>query len=174
VNQLAKELEDDVRYPFESLGKKEAIDPICVEHGTYKGNLHYVAEFVPALALRGVEFKAQPNELQQIVEGGGGSDAETADSASISDIFETRRIPQGITASRPLGDEENVEEGSIRHPKGARSTDTAVTVDTSATGGTRDSSPSTSTKMVKEEPGVSMTKEELLMQRMHYLVHMCV
>jgi hypothetical protein len=167
VNELAKESEGDVKYPFESLGKKEAIDPICLDHAQYKGNLHYVAEFVPAVALRGVEFESGPNALQQAADGGG-SDAETVDTASASSVEGT--IPRGITTSSPLGAEEEMDEDKKTHVKGAKSTDTTATVDTTATNGTREASPTAETKMEKEEAGVAMTNEELLKQRMYRLI----
>jgi hypothetical protein len=166
VNELAKESEDDVKYPFESLGKKEATDPLHLEGNQYKGNLHYVAEFVPALALRGVEFESGPNRLQQTAESGG-SDAETVDDGSTAS--EDLMIPEGITTSRPLGDDEEAEKPPEpnQHKKGAKSTDTTTTVDTN---GTLNGSPMAETKVEKEEIGVAMTKEELLTQRMDCLI----
>ena len=131
----------------------------------YKGNLHYVAEFVPALALRGVEFKSEPNELLQAAEGGG-SDSETVENESIASA-DPISIPHGITTSRPLGVDEEPEEVP-KHLK--NTTDATVTTDTAATNRSRDPSPTAETKMEKEEVGVSMTKEELLSQRMDRLI----
>lgn len=160
MTELAKESADNVKYPFESLGKKEASDHILLDHGNYKGNLHYVAEFVPALALRGVEFKSEPNALQLADTG---SDAETVETASLFSL-EDAKIPQGITTRRPLGDDEDAEETSSGHVKDARSADTTATV--GATNGAQD----VVANMEKEETGVKMTKEELLAQRMDCLI----
>lgn len=168
VDKLAKESEGDAKYPFESLGKKEAIEPLRLDGNQYKGNLHYVAEFVPALALRGVEFDSGPNALQQGADGGG-SDAETVETTSLSSM-EGITIPHGITTSSPLGAEEEMEEDKKNHKQGAKSTDTTATVDTTATNGGREPSPTAETKMEKEEAGITMTKEELVKQRMDYLI----
>ncbi|GLB36472.1 putative tricalbin [Lyophyllum shimeji] len=63
VNDLAKESADP-RYPFESLGQRDAVDPIRLDKGNvYKGQLHYKAEFIPALALNGVSFDSPQTEL---------------------------------------------------------------------------------------------------------------
>ena len=163
MNELAKESEGDIKYPFESLSKKEAIDPIFLDHGQHKGNLHYVAEFVPAVALRGVEFESGPNALQQGADGGG-SDAETVETASASSVEGV--IPHGVTTSSPLGAEEEMDEDRKTHKKGVKSTDTTATVDTTATNGTREASPTAETKMKNEEAGVTMARDELLKQRM--------
>ncbi|KAF9513783.1 hypothetical protein BS47DRAFT_1343789 [Hydnum rufescens UP504] len=56
VKTLAHQNVTDMKYPFESSGKYEATDRIRLHGGTYKGDLHYVAEFTPALNLRGVSF----------------------------------------------------------------------------------------------------------------------
>ena len=61
-----------------------------------------------------------------------------------------------------------MEEDWKNHKKGAKSTDTTATVDTTATNGTREASPTAENKMEKEEAGVTMAKEELLKQRMYY------
>ncbi|KAJ7456618.1 C2 domain-containing protein [Mycena latifolia] len=65
VSDLARESTDRL-YPFESTGKKTASDPIRLDKGNaYKGQLHYTAEFIPALALEGVKFDAPVNEIQR-------------------------------------------------------------------------------------------------------------
>ena len=163
MNELAKESEDDVKYPFESLGKKDVTDALHIEGNQYKGNLHYVAEFVPAVALRGVEFESGPNELQQTTEGG--SDAETVDDASTVSA-EGIMIPQEITTRRPLGEDEEVEKVPKQHTKGAKSTDTTATLENTPATSTHSPSSTAGAKMEKEEAGVTMTKEELLTQRM--------
>lgn len=60
---------EDIRCPYASTGKKSAAEPIRLDRGNvYKGTLHYVAEFVPAIALKNIGFDSEPNELQQIVD----------------------------------------------------------------------------------------------------------
>ncbi|KAJ7693677.1 C2 domain-containing protein [Mycena rosella] len=87
VSDLARECTDRM-YPFESTGKKTAADPIRLDKGgAYKGQLHYTAEFVPALALEGVKFDAPTNEIQRAAEGQedpDGSDVRSSKSSSSS------------------------------------------------------------------------------------------
>jgi Ca2+-dependent lipid-binding protein len=167
VTELAKESDGDPRYPFESLGKKEATDPLRLDHGTqFKGNLHYVAEFIPALALRGVEFKSGPNAFQQTADEG--SDAATVETSASS--AEDLSIPLGITATRPLGMEENTEDQKS-HKRSAKSMDTIATVESTVTDANQD--PTTvAAKVESGEAGVTMIKEELLKQRMDHLAAM--
>ncbi|KAJ7770832.1 C2 domain-containing protein [Mycena maculata] len=68
ILDLARESTDRL-YPFESTGKKTASDPIRLDKGNvYKGQLHYTAQFIPALALEGVKFDAPANEIQRATE----------------------------------------------------------------------------------------------------------
>ncbi|KAJ7124724.1 C2 domain-containing protein [Mycena crocata] len=84
VADLARE-STDRSYPFESTGKKTASDPIRLEKGDgYKGQLHYTAEFVPALALEGVKFDAPLNEIQRAAQGQSDSDVHSNSSSSSS------------------------------------------------------------------------------------------
>ncbi|KAF8845383.1 tricalbin [Paxillus ammoniavirescens] len=90
VSDLAHESSAaDPQFRFESTGRKEAVDPIKLDGShTLKGQLHYVAEFVPALALKHVHFDAGENEIQQAAKGvssvGGGDDASDTSSVSSS------------------------------------------------------------------------------------------
>ncbi|KAJ6574724.1 C2 domain-containing protein [Mycena capillaripes] len=68
VSELARECTDRL-YPFESIGKKTGSDPIRLGKGNgYKGQLYYTAEFVPTIALEGVEFNSGGNEMQRVAE----------------------------------------------------------------------------------------------------------
>ena len=179
VADLAQE-SDDPRFHYSSLGKKEVVDPIRLDRGnSYKGQLHYVAEFVPAIALKGVKFDTSPNELQTAIEGGGGGGEEdgevVSDAASSisSSSEEAQAVPNGVTARAPIGDRS--------HTKGASSTDTTGTKET--TKSTEPQSPIVSSSSVKsvsekgangngngvpkepEDKGVEMSREELLRQR---------
>lgn len=155
VSELAEE-SDDYRYPYKSKGKKTARDPLRLEKGNvYKGELHYVAEFVSGLALRGVKFDQQPNEIQRAAAGQEDEDGEMVgdDGDSISS-FEDEGIPE-ITTTTPIG-------ASKGHKKNAKSTDTTKTANSSK-------SASTTNVNQEEKPpkpqGVEMAKEELLKQR---------
>jgi hypothetical protein len=145
VSELVKE-SDDPDYPYASTGKKTAADPIRLDKGGgYKGKLHYVAEFVPALALSGVRFDGVKNEVQRAVEQGQGDDdgdvvENNQDSSAVN--IKTQAVPVGVTVSRPTGPDGH---------KRSMSTDTAVTTATVAT--------------AKDKYTVTLTKDELLQHR---------
>ena len=104
ISDLAKR-SDDPQYPFMSTGKKEAVEPICLDkRGLLKGNLHFVAEFVPALALSGVSFESEFNELDKVV--------EESDNGSAVLAGTREAVPDGVTTSHPLeeSDDEYQEE----------------------------------------------------------------
>lgn len=146
-----------MQYPFESTGKKTAVDQLRLDHNQYKGQLHYVAEFVPALALAGVKFESGLNELEQAAGDGGGSDAETVDDGSIKED-PMDGIPAGITSQMPLTEEDEVpEEAKKGHTAGAPSIDAAGTTEASHTRET--------TQVEDDKAGITMPKEELLKQR---------
>jgi hypothetical protein len=64
VSDLAQEKIGDIKYPFESTGKHEHEDPVRLDTGNvYKGKLHFVAEFIPSLNLKGIKFEQQSSEL---------------------------------------------------------------------------------------------------------------
>lgn len=159
VSDLATPSEDK-RFPYASTGKREVEDPLKLDRGAYKGKLHYVAEFIPALAVQGVKFKTGPNQLQRAAQGGQGDDdgdvvVDDGGSMSSSDV-EAQAVPQGVTVSRPLGDDSRKE----RHVKNAKSTDTTKTTDTTNTVSTKDTAKTAETR--PEETGVQLSTEELL------------
>lgn len=119
-----------------------------MDHNQFKGQLHYVAEFIPALALAGVKFESGLNELEQAAGDGGGSDAETVDSSSIGED-PMDGISPGVTSQMPLTEEDEVPE-----QKGAQSIHTVETSHTRET-----------TQVEDEKAGVTMSREELLQQR---------
>ncbi|EPQ61056.1 tricalbin [Gloeophyllum trabeum ATCC 11539] len=184
VSDLAQESEDP-EYPYASTGKKEVQDPIKLDRGnSYKGRLHYTAEFIPALALKWRGFSTGGNELQQAARTGGGDEDggivldDDSSSMSSSDI-ERQAVPLEITATSPVGST-----FSKGHAKGAKSTDTARTaVSTGTTGSNGSAAPydvgdaATSSpngngqaanrdrKPQQEEKGIDMSKEDLLRQQ---------
>jgi Ca2+-dependent lipid-binding protein len=98
VSDLARR-SNNTEYPYESAGIKKAADPIHIDSGdVYKGTLHYVAEFLPALALKGVKFEERSNELQQAVEDDDGDEVEAV-------VDDSPPIPEGITARAPISAE---------------------------------------------------------------------
>lgn len=146
-----------------STGKKAAADPLKLDKGSYKGQLHYVAEFIPALAVRGIGFETGGNQLQQAAENAAGEsdgdDVKDGNSMSSSDE-EAQAIPQGVTVSKPMGDSPTVAKGPS-HTRGAKSTDTTKTNGTV----------STTAKSEENRPverGVELSKEQLLTYRALY------
>lgn len=170
VAELANRV-DDPKFPFASTGKKTAADPLRLDRGNqFKGTLHYVAEFVPAIALKNVHFESASNEIQQVVDQA--DDKSNSSSVSSSDV-EREAIPMGVTVKRPLSEDnmqyEETKEEKTASEKGhkkknsvdATSVKTTDTKDTSATGGTAETAPTAP----PATPGVEMTKEELLKHR---------
>lgn len=170
VAELAKRV-DDSKFPFASTGKKTAADPLRLDRGNqFKGTLHYVAEFVPAIALKNVHFESASNEIQQVVDQA--DNKSDSSSVSSSDV-EREAIPIGVTVKRPLAEDnmqyEEIKEDKTASEKGhnkkksvdTTSVKTTDTKDTSATGGTAETAPTAP----PATPGVEMTKEELLKHR---------
>lgn len=154
---------DDAKFPYASTGKKTAVEPLVLDKGkAHKGDLHYVAEFVPAVALKGVSFEAGANEIDKVVE------ADEAGSASSQEASEKEKeiIPDTPTVSRPIDDEyDEIKEEEVReaaaNTKGHKKTDsTAASVKTSGTSATAETAATT-----PPERGVEMSKDELLTHR---------
>ncbi|KAI9462339.1 tricalbin [Lactarius psammicola] len=171
VGELARETKDagDPRFSFESTGKVEKSEPIRLDQGNqYKGQLHYVAEFLPAFALQGLKFDGGPDELQSAVKDiDNGSDTSSSSSSSSS---EEQEVTRTITTTQPVG----VPNGH-RNQQSEDSTFTAVSTDaTEATKTVVDSgcvgqSPNKKIESVNgqdnaknEKEGINMSKDELL------------
>ncbi|CAE6474512.1 unnamed protein product, partial [Rhizoctonia solani] len=75
VAGLARQTEDE-RVPYEGTGKRDVADPIRLGKGQTKGELHYTAEFIPALALQGVSFRSVDN-IQRTIDSAKGQTAAT-------------------------------------------------------------------------------------------------
>ena len=59
---------EDTKYLYESLGVKNLTERLKVDHETYKGELHFTAEFIPALHLANVSFDGQKNPIEKAIE----------------------------------------------------------------------------------------------------------
>jgi Ca2+-dependent lipid-binding protein len=152
VSELAQE-SDNTEYPYVSLGKKAAQDPLRLDKGGgLKGKLHYVAEFIPSLALAGVRFDGVKNEVQRAAEEGQGDDDGDDVKSSHSSMKDEQPVPNGVTVSSPMG---------AKHKR----TESAATTRTVATTATAPETPSKADATDRETKGVTMTKEELLSQR---------
>ncbi|KAJ6575507.1 C2 domain-containing protein [Mycena sp. CBHHK59/15] len=140
VSDLAKE-SFDRQYPFESTGKKTGAEMLRLDKGNaHKGTLYYTAEFVPALALRGVRFDAQSNEIQRATDGEEDADGRNVRrSSSSSDEGDIPAVPTITEPKSPAKAEGDVAPTTI-----------TKTAD------------STAQEKPVEEPGVDMSTEEVL------------
>lgn len=148
----------DSRFFFESTGKMDKSEPIRLDRGNqYKGQLHYLAEFLPAFALEGLKFETGSNELQAAVEGV--EDGDDADDHSSSSSRE--REARAITTTGPIGTPKN------RQPTNA--THTAESTEGSKSGSSREGSPPTEAGkkegVKQKKEGIHMPKDELLTHR---------
>jgi hypothetical protein len=86
---------DNVRYRYESKGVKAMVAPIALENGSFKGTLHYTAEFIPSLALKITEFEKQTTEKDRVA---AHYDNERSSINSMDDIpSEATYIPEKTT-----------------------------------------------------------------------------
>ncbi|KAI0374503.1 tricalbin [Pilatotrama ljubarskyi] len=161
VADLAKPTDAEAgEFLYESTGKREAEEPLKLGNGAFKGKLHYVAEFVPAYAVRGIRFDSGPSELEQAAEHADGALSDGDEGETVHDTdseIDVAAVPEGITAAEPV-DEDDKPESDKGHRR-VTSTDTAFSGTSARTSGT------TAVEGVEKRPeerGVEMSKEELL------------
>ena len=145
------------------------MEPLRLDKGNvYKGNLHFVAEFVPAIALRNVHFSSGSNELDKVL-----NDSGESDTASISTKESGETVPEGVTIRRPMGDSTDeevlVSKPKRGHTKGAKSTDTTKTTGSVRTANTSGTAETAETAETSPRMGVELPKEQLLKYRMSSL-----
>lgn len=160
MSNLAAE-SDDPTYPYKSTGVKTATDPLRLDKGnTFKGNLHYTASFIPALALKGVKFDGQPNQLQQLVSDSGDEDEDGRDvdnKGSITSVERDQTGPQEVTIKMPKKAPVKAGNGTV-----ATATTTSATSSKSESLHTAESSGS---GKKDADQGVEMSIEQLVQQR---------
>jgi hypothetical protein len=157
VNDLAEEA-DSEEYPYKSTGRKVEAANLRFEKGVFKGQLHYEAEFVPALALKDFKFSAGGNNIQQTANG----DAANGEGSSVSTSdVDGEAVPVGITTRGPLGAKRK--ENTVNNETSA---DTGNTDDEHELGPTSPTeSRSESEGKGNAEKGVVRSKEELMGSR---------
>ena len=162
VSDLAKPSESEqAEFLYESVGKRDVEEPLKLGNGSFKGKLHYVAEFIPSYAVRGIHFDSGPNELERAADRSkaGSPDSQTGGTVHDgSDDEDNAAIPEGITVERPEDEDGSGESG---HRRG-KSTDTTLSARTTASTAVDEKRP--------EEQGIEMSKEELLKHRAFFLV----
>jgi Ca2+-dependent lipid-binding protein len=157
VSDLAKE-HDDVRFPFTSTGIKTATDPLRLDKkGGFKGQVHYTAQFIPAVALRGANFASAGNEVQRLA----GADAEDDDGDVVDDASsndDDEKVPEGVTVKGPVGAVHAVPPP----PKAAPAPESKTEAPENGNGHEKEKE-----EIAAPPPpvGVDMTREELLSQQ---------
>ncbi|KDN50305.1 hypothetical protein RSAG8_01641, partial [Rhizoctonia solani AG-8 WAC10335] len=169
VAGLARQTEDE-RIPYEGTGKRDVADPIRLDKGQIKGELHYTAEFIPALALQGISFQSV-DDIQRAIDRAKGAHEDedgfaSADESSVSSSDEEiQRVPVEITV--------NSKGHRISNHKRVKSADTVRTAQTGQTAATDTDESELDDETPPEEhkgEGVQMSTEELLNQQSGILV----
>lgn len=150
LNELAVEA-DSEEYPYKSTGKKADAAHLKFEKGVFKGQLHYEAEFVPALALKDFKFSTSGHHIRNA-----NGDATNGEGEDIED----EAIPAGITTRGPLGAKRKE-----NHVKNAGSTDTTRTSIDELDDNSSIESSTESVDKTKPGKGVVRSKEELMQHR---------
>ncbi|KAF8530946.1 tricalbin [Gautieria morchelliformis] len=157
VSHLVEESTEDKNYPYTSTGKKEYVEELLLDKdNTRKGQLHFVADFVPAMFLKGVRFDAPQNEIQQVLDE---HHADSSDSVNTTNSDDKQKTPSQDDAAE---EDKSFQPG---HAKGLKSTDTSRTVNTTYTVETSKTSATGYTTGTVDESkyeGLEMTKEQLL------------
>jgi hypothetical protein len=165
VSELARDMmagAGDSRFSFESTGKMDKSEPIRLDRGNqYKGQLHYLAEFLPAFALEGLKFETGSDDLQAAVEGvkdGDGSDDHSSSSSSEGGA-------RSITTSEPIGTPKD----SSKNHQPTNATHAAESTEGSRTASSREGSPPTQVGkrdgVKQKNEGIRLSKDELLTHR---------
>ncbi|CAE6470842.1 unnamed protein product [Rhizoctonia solani] len=166
VAGLARQTEDE-RVPYEGTGKRDVADPIRLDKGQTKGELHYTAEFIPAIALQGVSFESV-DDIQRAIDRAKGAHEDeegfaSADESSVSSSDEEmQRVPEGITV--------NSKGHRVSNHKRVKSADTVRTGQTAATDTEESELDDETPPEEHKADGVQMSTEELLSNQSGVLV----
>ncbi|CEL57601.1 putative protein PYUK71,03c OS=Schizosaccharomyces pombe (strain 972 / ATCC 24843) GN=SPAPYUK71.03c PE=1 SV=1 [Rhizoctonia solani AG-1 IB] len=159
---------DDERLPYVGTGKRDVADPIRLDKGQFKGELHYTAEFVPALALQGISFQGV-DDIQRAIDRAKGAHEDeegfaSGDESSVSSSDEEiQRVPHEITV--------NAKGHRVTNHKRVKGADTVTTAQTEqAATDTEGSDLDDETPPEEHKGGVQMSIEELLNQQSGILV----
>lgn len=150
VSDIARESLADPQHRYESTGVKEVAEPIQIDDGSYKGQLHYSAEFVSALNLKHVPFDAGENEIQKAAHKVQRNDSNGISTRSSSTSEEERHV----TVDRPI-----TEAGTHSPPHQTNSSESVQTDGNGAVNAGEEASSPTEKDSAKE--GIELSKEEL-------------
>ncbi|CAL1696266.1 unnamed protein product [Somion occarium] len=161
--------EEAKEFLYKSTGKQAREDAVKLDKGTFKGQIIYEAEFIPAIPIKGLKFHAAMNELKRTAMSGDSADGGTvaSDGTSISSSDEeVQAIPDRITTTAPLQTR-----GHRKNTTSVDTAETALTVDT-ATSSTSPTSPTAPISPTspssptlggeKEEVGLKLSHDQLL------------
>lgn len=137
---------DDPKYRYRSLGVKEYVSKIRLAINSYKGDLHYTAEFIPAVHLKGVSFGKPKNQVQEALDAN--LEGEVNDHAQ----EDYQKVPEGVTVTLPRDKKGN---GSVP----------VETAGTASTANGNGNAGSPTDPKTGNEDGVEISKEELLKSR---------
>lgn len=166
---MARQNVDDIEYPFQPLGKLNKQAPIRLQGNTYKGQLHYAAEFIPAYNLRGLTFESRGTEMEgnMRTSSESGEDVASGDQSSETDGDD---VPEGITihATKPKPEVEaangHQRTGSIDDNASVKTGTSKKTNRTNKTNKTTGTIPQVP-PAVPEQSGLEMSREDLFKQR---------
>lgn len=168
VADLAQATEDK-EYPFASTGKKDFAEgtPIKLDKGTYKGKLHFLAEFIPALQVKNMKFNTGSDELKNLNDSAasdGDGDTVRSDNESMLEALS----PIKITVTEPVDGDERLDKKDHRTSGSEGTVETSLTQDSMVSAKSGDTS-DTSLDEQGSEQGVELTKDELLRHRAYIL-----
>lgn len=158
LNGLAADA-DSEDYPYKATGKTVQVAHLEVGTGTFAGQLHYEAEFIPAFALKDFKFRVGNNHIRHAV-ARANSDSTNGNEASIppSDI-EGETVSVTLVPPRPPN-----EENKKNHTGNAGPTNSAPTEHDEL-----DANPVIEPAHIEGErkpgKGAPVSKEELLQHR---------
>ncbi|KAF5313977.1 hypothetical protein D9611_006774 [Ephemerocybe angulata] len=184
VSELCR-VSDDIKYPYESTGRKEYAEPLHLNKGNQtKGTLYYHAEFIPAMKLKGVEFGhsegaplAKPSTESGDEDGGDISDAASVNDEHFTPVELTIKPGKAEKKKAPAP----LPQIDTAAANGLQAKDFAaggVVDGNGAVGGTTNSSPvstpvsavSTAGSQIPQSEGVEVPVEELLKQQSGIIV----
>jgi len=153
---------EDTRYPFKSTGINTFASPLRQEGGNgHKGNLHFSAEFIPAVVLKNLKFESRDTEVNKLSKRGEqDEDGGIVTDESSSD--DEDGVPAGVTIKS-----ERKRTLSLSQNGSKESVVTGHTTDSKGTDGSgKVAKPENGVGSNPEEAkGVEMSTEELLAQR---------
>ncbi|RXW22896.1 hypothetical protein EST38_g2942 [Candolleomyces aberdarensis] len=180
VSDLVTETSDP-RYPYESSGASDNIEPLRLDKGSTKGNLHYQAVFIPAMKLKNIKFDhtidpLKPASGSQSGDSDGGSISDGASIAS-DEHFTPVELTVKPTKKRKPPPIKTSSNGTVDE-NGVKSVDFAdqgeegqeVEVPAQASNPTTPVTASTTNGLPPVSEGIEMTTEELLAQQSGIIV----